>query len=122
MVRAKTSLGGFVWSLTKILIRRLFHRCSQFAQRFSVLLRALGLGILTVLRGNEPPQVLINSSRRLALARCAVHILPASVSICLLALNLYGYFIGRELQGYQDQDDVKLGFLQIAAKTQVGLF
>jgi hypothetical protein len=62
--------------------------------------------------------MLYSTSRRLALARCVIHILPASISIGLAALIITGYFIGRELQGEQDKDVLKLTALQIAAKLQ----
>jgi hypothetical protein len=37
----------------------------------------------------------------------------------LIALNIYGHFIGRELEGYAGDDEGKLGALQVAAKIQV---
>jgi hypothetical protein len=83
------------------------------------LLRAVGLGILAIVRGDEPPKVLVSKSRRAVVFRSAVHVLPACVSLILIALNLHGYFIGRELQGYSGTDDGKLGALQVAAKIQV---
>ena len=49
--------------------------------------------------------MLIDRSRRLALARCAIHVLPAAVSITLVYFNLMGYFIGEELQGPRGQDE-----------------
>ncbi|KAH6892453.1 hypothetical protein B0T10DRAFT_605187 [Thelonectria olida] len=88
--------------------------------RFSTLLRSVGLGILTHFSRDreEPPKVLISTSWKQALARSAIHVLPASVSITLMAVNIQGYFIGSELQGHQNQDALKLGLLQVAAKTQ----
>ncbi|RSL74071.1 hypothetical protein CEP51_011664 [Fusarium floridanum] len=58
------------------------------------------------------------SSFWLALARCTIHIIPALVSIGLVILNCRGYFIGNELEGPMNQDDMKLGLLQVAAKVQ----
>jgi hypothetical protein len=88
--------------------------------KFRTLLRTLGLSVVTFLGGNddEPRKVLIDSSRRLAIARCAVHIIPAFLSIGLTTLNCLGFFIGNELQGLQDLDELKLGALQVAAKVQ----
>ncbi|KAJ4312864.1 hypothetical protein N0V84_009718 [Fusarium piperis] len=88
--------------------------------KFRTLLRTLGLGIITFLGGNddEPPKVLVDSSRRLAIARCAIHIIPAFVSVGLIVLNILGFFVGNELQGIKNQDELKLGFLQVAAKVQ----
>lgn len=92
---------------------------SSIVKRFRTLLRSLGLGILTFLRDDEePPKVLLEKSRWVALARCAVHLVPAFLSIGLSALNLVGFFIGKELHGSQHEDDFKLGLLQIAAKVQ----
>ncbi|RSL68006.1 hypothetical protein CEP54_002914 [Fusarium duplospermum] len=118
----------------------LINRClsyvssSWIVQRFRTILRTLGLGVITFLGGNddEPPKVLIDSSRRLAVARCAMHIFPALLSICLITLahcvsigedrlitlNSLGLFIGNELQGLRDGDGLKLGLLQVAAKIQ----
>ncbi|KAH7129165.1 hypothetical protein EDB81DRAFT_764314 [Dactylonectria macrodidyma] len=96
---------------------RLFH---LFVSRFRTLLRAIGLKILTFLspKTEEPSKVLVDESRRLALAPSAIHLVPASISITLIALNIQAYFIGPELQGTRDQDDLKLGLLQVAAKIQ----
>lgn len=94
---------------------------SRVIQRSAVLLRTLGLGIITFFRGteDEPPKVLIDASVWRALARCTIHIVPAVLSISLIALNQIGYFIGQELEGGENQDGPKLGWLQIAAKIQV---
>lgn len=94
---------------------------ARFIERFRTLLRSVGLGILTYLKTSqdEPPKALINSSRKLALARCAIHIIPTGVSLALVIVNLRGHFIGSELEGTQGQDSLKLGMLQICAKLQV---
>lgn len=92
------------------------------------LLHIHGLDVITLLylrfrRGlnEEPPKVLLQSSFWLAMARCTIHIIPALVSIGLVILNYRGYFIGNELEGPMNQDDMKLGLLQVAAKVQVCL-
>ncbi|KAF4977198.1 hypothetical protein FZEAL_6226 [Fusarium zealandicum] len=91
---------------------------SRIVQHFRTLLRTLGLGIVTFFRGDEEPKVLVDSSIWLALARCAIHVVPSFLSIGLITMNLIGYFIGDELEGIQDQDDLKFGLLQVAAKAQ----
>ncbi|KAL4916167.1 hypothetical protein BDW62DRAFT_186929 [Aspergillus aurantiobrunneus] len=100
-------------------LESLFLRPYQWAtRRFRLLIRAIGLGILTIIHGEESTKVLVYESRRAVLFRSAVHILPAAVSVFLIALNLYGRFIGRELQGHSGDDEGKLGALQVAAKLQ----
>lgn len=93
------------------------------ADRFRVLLRTLSLSASTFRhsRQDERPKVLLHSSPWLALVRCTVHLTPAFVSIVLVAINLVGLFLGSELQGPENQDDIKMGLLQIAAKVQVRL-
>ncbi|KAF7542131.1 hypothetical protein G7054_g98 [Neopestalotiopsis clavispora] len=86
--------------------------------RFRLLARSVGLAITTVTRGDEKKKILVYSSRWSALSKAAVHILPASVSLFLLTMNFQGRFIGRELQGIRDNDDIKLSLLQVAAKLQ----
>lgn len=83
--------------------------------------RNIGLAILTFSNSGkgEPPKVLIQSSRWIALSRCAVHLLPAAVSISLVGLNLSGFFIGHNLDGAGSAgDDFKQSTLQVAAKLQ----
>lgn len=89
------------------------------------LFRAIGLEIINVLartkrhpRLVEPPKPVISSSRRLGLARCAVHLLPAAVSAVLITLSVKQYYIGFHLQGIITDDDTNLALLQIAAKAQ----
>lgn len=90
----------------------------RFITKYTSLIRSVGLGISTITKGKEGAKVLFVDSWKVALARCGVHILPAAVSIVLVAVNLVGFFIGAELQGPGDQDDIKLGALQICAKVQ----
>ncbi|KAJ4127883.1 hypothetical protein NW768_008163 [Fusarium equiseti] len=100
-----------ILALPEVAYRRIVNRCET-------LLRAVGLGITTITKGPERPKKLFTISRRVALARCGVHILPSLVSLILITINLLGYFIGGELQGSKKQDSIKLGLLQIAAKVQ----
>ena len=87
----------------------------------AILIRAIGLSTVLFkhLEGDEQPKPLILHSRKVALARCAVHILPAAVSITILYFNFRGYFIGAQLQGAQNGDTIKLAVLQVCAKAQV---
>ncbi|KAF5251259.1 hypothetical protein FANTH_3694 [Fusarium anthophilum] len=88
---------------------------------FKTLFRTIGLKVFTfLLKSNreEKPKVLIKKSRRVAIARCAVHLIPALLTIGLSVVNFVGFFIGRELQGKQNDDSFKLGLLQIATKVQ----
>lgn len=101
--------------------RRLCDWSSRTAQKSRVLLRAIGLSLAARIKGDEPPKVLIARSRRTAIAHSAVHIVPASVSLIVIAINFEGFFIGGELQGTQGTDGLKLGSLQFAAKAQVCL-
>lgn len=105
MVAAKRPLG-------------LLEPCRWATRHYQLLIRAIGLGILAIV-GEELLKVLVYKSRQAVLFRSAVHILPASVSGFLIALNIYDHFIGRELEGYGGDDEGKLGALQVAAKIQV---
>lgn len=94
---------------------------TRLIDRFRTALRAVGLGILTYISKDraEPSKVLVDRSLRLALARSLIHLLPACISMFLVAFNLQGWFIGIELQGEEDKDELKMGVLQISAKLQV---
>lgn len=95
---------------------------SNLTQSLPLLFRAFGLGILTVVRRRrrrEEPKILIYTSILQVVFHSVTHILPIIVSITLIAFNLLGFFIGRELQGEQNLDGLKLGVIQIAAKVQV---
>lgn len=89
-------------------------------ERYRHLFRSSGPSILVHQRGDEAPKVAVDKSRKHALQRSAAHVLPVAVSLGVITLNVTGYFIGDQLQGTRDQDDLKLGILQIASKVQVG--
>lgn len=55
-------------------------------------------------------------SRRLALVRSLIHLVPFGVALYLVILNWAQYYIGEELQGPSGQDTEKLAALQFAAK------
>ncbi|KAI9807873.1 MAG: hypothetical protein M1825_005179 [Sarcosagium campestre] len=91
---------------------------------FGVLLRGLGLRILVSLvhrfrrrPKHEYKKIAIDSSIWPALLRTSGHILPSSVAIALIVINLKGLFIGSELDGHLADDNTKLALLQVAAKT-----
>ena len=100
-----------IWAFPGVVYRRIVNRCET-------LLRAVGLGLTTIAKGPERPKKLFTISRRVALARCGVRLFPSFVSLILITINLLGYFIGAELQGFQNDDSIKLGVLQICAKMQ----
>ncbi|KAF5628821.1 hypothetical protein F52700_7914 [Fusarium sp. NRRL 52700] len=85
---------------------------------FKTFFRTIGLKIFTFLNREEKPKILIKKSRRVAIARSAVHVIPALLTIGLSVVNFVGFFIGGELQGKQNDDSFKLGLLQIATKVQ----
>jgi hypothetical protein len=60
----------------------------------------------------------VDSSRKLAVARCTIHIIPSVVSIFLITIQIRGRFIGSDLQGPLGSDETKSGFIQMAAKIQ----
>lgn len=92
----------------------------NFPQIFKILLRSLGLGVVALVKHEEPLKILVYRSRLLTLAHCAVHIFPAAASFVLIGLNFQGRFIGAELQGtHFTTDDVKLAAIQVAAKLHV---
>lgn len=48
-----------------------------------------------------------------------IHIVPSFFSIGIIVFNGLGYFIGENLEGFQGDDEVKLGLIQLAAKIHV---
>ncbi|KAL9040256.1 MAG: hypothetical protein Q9180_002022 [Flavoplaca navasiana] len=96
---------------------------SRVGHNTSPIFRSVGLDLYNVLIRSkihripaEPKKAVIERSRWLALSRCTVHIIPALFSIALVALNLKGFYIGRNLQGLIVDDDTTLALLQVAAK------
>lgn len=87
---------------------------------FPALLRAVGLDVISSLFFNskEPKKPVIVQSVWIASSRCAVHLLPALVSIVIIALNLQTYFIGFQLAGIPDTDRISMAALQVTAKLQ----
>jgi hypothetical protein len=81
------------------------HSTAKRQGYFHVFLKNIGLAIISfwqnAFRGDdsEKKKVVINRSRRLALIRCSIHILPILGTIALAAINLNGVFIGSEYLG-----------------------
>lgn len=97
-----------------------FLLLQHLATRPYIFYRTLGLHVIpSLFIKDEEPKIALDNSRRRALERCAVHILPSIVSIVIVVLNIHGYFIGSELQGEVGQDELKLGLIQFAAKIHV---
>lgn len=91
-----------------------------------IFLWAVGLNVLNDLwlhiRGRgpkqEPKKPIIQKSRWKALQRCAVHILPATISLLLVPLHMKHYYMGKELNGVPNSTSLYMALLQVAAKTQ----
>lgn len=101
--------------------KKLFQPFEFVRTQYRPFWKSTGLPVITLTSGKEKPKKLFTTSRWSAVARCGVHILPALVSIVLITLNLYGLYIGFELQGPRKTDSIKLGVLQVTAKIQVRL-
>lgn len=109
-----------LWSRLCDFIVRLATKCREQLEWLHTFLRSVGLSIVSafVVR-TEDPKFLVNTSRRLALVRCTIHILPSAVSLALININIRGHFIGNALEGPDSKDGLKLGLIQVAAKIQV---
>lgn len=98
-----------------------------FFEHLRHIVRSVGLNILNfildrVSNQDEPEKNVVNTSLWIAFSRCWVHILPISISIFLIQLNIRGYYLGQHLRGPKsnDQEDsVALAFIQVAAKVFV---
>ncbi|KAL8658345.1 MAG: hypothetical protein Q9202_007581 [Teloschistes flavicans] len=97
---------------------------SKFWEQF---LRGIGLAVATdvfdrVLPGRksheEHRKVVIDRSRRLALGRCSVHLLPVTVSILIIVVNFQQVFIGIDFKSVIHSETINLALLQTAAKLQ----
>ena len=93
-------------------------------RRTEVTCRALGLGLVfsvySKLRGHnlggELEKIAFDKNRWLAALCCVTHIVAVSPTIVLAYINISSYYIGAELQGLRNQDQIKLAFLQVVAK------
>ncbi|KAF1812332.1 hypothetical protein P152DRAFT_487951 [Eremomyces bilateralis CBS 781.70] len=89
-----------------------------------IFLRTIGLHVLNSVdrwflqkAAGEQPKAVIYKSRFIALFRCCIHIVPATLSIFLLSITFCGYFIGWDLAGTPGNSRTYLSVLQVAAKT-----
>lgn len=64
----------------------------------------------------EPKQAVQKGLLTAVFTIVAVHLLPVSAALLLIAFNIHGYYIGGELSGPSGYDDAKLSGLQFAAK------
>lgn len=64
----------------------------------------------------EEKKIIIENSFWVALRRCAVHVVPLSISIFILTVNLKGYYIGTVFPTMISSETMNLVFLQVAAK------
>lgn len=91
-------------------------------------LRNLGLEILAFIlkrlwfgSSPEPAKVLVKKPLWVAFSHCLIHILPVTVSLVLLRLNLGAFYSGHGFSQHYNGDltdpgnDVKLALIQIAA-------
>lgn len=94
---------------------------SNAVEWLHIFLRSVGLGAISALFGStaEHPKILVSTSWLLALIRCSIHVLPSAVSLVLVTIHIRGYFIGSVLEGFEGDDELKFGLLQVAAKIQV---
>jgi len=67
---------------------------------------------------DETPKVIIRTSVRFTLHRCAVHVIPISFTAVILFLNLRGYYIGTSFASLIESQTINLLLLQVAAKAQ----
>ena len=89
-------------------------------------LRSIGLDIISFIARRiglnrvEQAKIVISDSVWVALCRCSVHLLPVTVSIYLITLNLKGHYVGQHLPWSKNDygDSVALAFFQVAAKIQ----
>ncbi|KAL8903194.1 MAG: hypothetical protein Q9207_004087 [Kuettlingeria erythrocarpa] len=89
------------------------------------LLRCSGLAIVNDFlhrarrkESHEEAKVVVDRSRRLALGRCSVHILPVSVSVIILWINFKEAFIGIDFRSLISSETINIALLQTAAKVQ----
>lgn len=88
--------------------------------------RNAGLGIVNHLiywvrrkhSHKEEKKVAIDKSRRLALARCSVHLLPILISALILVVNFKQVFIGIDFNSLIRSETINIALLQTAAKIQ----
>ena len=82
------------------------------------LFRNVGLGAFNDIRfrgrkgHTEQKKIVISTSRRLAISRCAVHVLPILVSVAIIAVNIKQVFIGVDFASPIQSETINLALLQ----------
>lgn len=100
--------------------RLLVKAFSYITKRPRVVYRTLGLHVVPAWYTKwESPKAVWSLSTRRVLAHSLIHIVPSFFSIGIIVFNGLGYFIGENLEGFQGDDEVKLGLIQLAAKIHV---
>ncbi len=98
--------------------------------RIQRLFRALGASSIYLLCGyfyrrthrhlkkpvKEPKKIVIQKGLWMACMANSIHVVPIAASMILVVLNWRGYYIGGELEGAVNQDDIKFLALQFTAK------
>lgn len=72
--------------------------------------------LLRLQSGRERPKLALQYSRRIAFWRCAIHLLPISVSGFLIWINYHHHYIGSVLSDQNGRDSIYLALYQIASK------
>jgi hypothetical protein len=100
---------------------RLLVEAFSFLTRIPrVVYRTLGFHVIPAFYTKwESPKAVWSLSSRRVLAHSLIHIIPSLFSIGIIVFNGLGYFIGENLEGFQGDDEVKLGLIQLAAKVHV---
>ena len=93
-----------------------------FEHRHNAFLRATGLELLSLLgfgrKTHEVPKPVFQTSRRTALLRAGVHVLPILASTAMITINLQNIYVGRTLTGEIKDAAVNIAMLQVTAKIQ----
>lgn len=105
------------------------HEALKGNGRLRALFRNGGLKAVAVTKDaivgeeEETPKVIVTKDLWTAVFRCAVHLLPLSVTVVLAYLNLASYYIGGELQGLSGPlfNALDNFCLQVAAKLAVSV-
>jgi len=121
---AKPFINGTPWRLFNGMsesTKTLLTWFKVFVRRISFL-RAIGFKLPFVLgwdrHKEEQPKDVFQISRRIAIARCGIHVPPVVVSATIICLNLFPSYLGRTLPGSIADPDLNIALLQMAAKVQ----
>lgn len=85
--------------------------------KFLTTLHVLWQKIVAILRGNPLPyDEAFKATRRPSIKVLVMHLIPIAAVFVITSLNLYGYWIGKELSGVNNQNAPKELALQLTAK------